>query len=126
MQNLRYGAGVSALFVLILGLLIFPSGPFIRPHPLMWRFAFGIGVIYEIWLIVMIFLTKDQARESMKFFDASLGKAIEERSYAADCSFTWANVSGNLDRFVISHFIGWVVKALILRSVASCSSFSVV
>jgi len=30
-----------AFFVLVLGLLVFPAGPFIRPHPLLWRFVFG-------------------------------------------------------------------------------------
>lgn len=119
-QNLRYGVGAACLFVLILGLLIFPSGPFIRPHPLVWRLAFGVAVVYEIWLILIMFQTKENARQSMRFFDDTLGKPVDERSYAADCSFTLSAMWANCDRFVISHFIGWVVKALILRDAVIC------
>lgn len=39
--NLRIGVGLAALFVLILGLKIFPSGTFQRPHPVFWRFIYG-------------------------------------------------------------------------------------
>jgi hypothetical protein len=114
-SNLRVGATAASFFLLVIGLLVFPSGPFIRPHPLVWRLAFGVGVVYQIFLIVILFQTKTQARESMKFFDHSLGVPVTERSYAADCALTWKNVYGNVDRFVLSHFIGWVVKALIVR-----------
>ena len=124
-MNLRYGSGAACLFVLILGLLIFPAGPFIRPHPLVWRLAFGVGVLYEIWLILLMFQTKEQARSSMKFFDGKLGVPIEERSYAADCSFNLKTVSGAVDMFVVSHFIGWVVKALILRDMVICWVISI-
>jgi len=125
MSNMRLGVGAAAFFVLILGLLIFPSGPFIRPHPLVWRLAFGVGVVYEIGLIILLFQTKESARKGMQFFDSTLGQEVAERSYAADCSFTLSNVWANCDRFVLSHFIGWIVKALILRDPLLCWVVSV-
>lgn len=88
-SNARVGVAAASFFVLVLGMLIFPSGPFIRPHPVVWRLAFGVAVLYEIWLILLLFQTKEHARLSMKFFDQSLGVPVTERSYAADCSFNW-------------------------------------
>jgi hypothetical protein len=124
-SNLRVGVGAAAFFVLVLGMLIFPSGPFIRPHPVVWRVAFGVAVLYEMWLIILLFQSKDHARKSMQFFDSSLGVPVSERSYAANCALTWENVKGNLDVFVASHFLGWVVKALILRDALLCWIISI-
>ena len=160
-SNARVGVAAASFFVLVLGMIIFPSGPFIRPHPVVWRLAFGVAVLYEIWLILLLFQTKEHARLSMKFFDQSLGVPVSERSYAADCSFNWVSkikkqtgliglespsfgnvvarcvlrthflpfiicrslfcffsqktVTGAMDIFVVSHFVGWIVKALIIR-----------
>jgi len=124
-HNVRVGVGAAAFFVLVLGMLIFPSGPFIRPHPVVWRLAFGVAVLYEMWLIILLFQSKDHARQSMKFFDSSLGVPVSERSYAANCELTWSNVKGNIDIFVLSHFLGWLVKALILRDWLICWVISV-
>lgn len=74
LNNLRIGVTVSVSFFLILGLLIFPSGPFIRPHPLVWRLAFGIAVLYEMLLIGLLFQTKNDVRQFLKFFYPELGK----------------------------------------------------
>jgi len=90
-SNARVGVAAASFFVLVLGMIIFPSGPFIRPHPVVWRLAFGVAVLYEIWLILLLFQTKEHARLSMKFFDQSLGVPVSERSYAADCSFNWVS-----------------------------------
>ena len=154
-SNARVGVAAASFFVLVLGMIIFPSGPFIRPHPVVWRLAFGVAVLYEIWLILLLFQTKEHARLSMKFFDQSLGVPVSERSYAADCSFNWVRktnrrmsscsnplclrcyplcasahfpiflavcfffpqktLTGAMDIFVVSHFVGWIVKALIIR-----------
>src|SRR4051794_4340400 len=40
-QRCASGVGLVGFFVIVLGLLLFPAGPFIRPHPLVWRFVFG-------------------------------------------------------------------------------------
>ena len=56
----------------------------------------------------------------MKFFDPSLGVKVTERSYAADCSVNWTTVSGAMDVFVLSHFLGWVIKAMLIRDWLIC------
>lgn len=54
-QNTKNGIFAAAFFIIMLGLLVFPSGPFIRPHPIIWRLVFGVAVCYEIFLIVLLF-----------------------------------------------------------------------
>lgn len=43
------------IFFLIISVLAFPNGPFIRPHPAVWRIVFGISVLYLLLLIFVIF-----------------------------------------------------------------------
>ena len=126
LHNTRMGVFVSSIFFLILGLLIFPSGPFIRPHPLVWRLAFGIAVLYEMLLIGLLFQTKSDARQSLQFFHSSLGIPMHERSYAASCDLTVDNIKGAaLDIFALSHFLGWLVKSLMLRDMWFCWILSI-
>ena len=33
---------------------IMPDGPFLRPHPLIWRAAFAVSIVYELGLIYML------------------------------------------------------------------------
>jgi hypothetical protein len=124
-QNARTAFVAIAAFIMILGMLVFPSGPFIRPHPILWRVVFAVAVIYEIVLIAILFQSKSGARQMMTFFDSSLGVPLNERNYAADCALTWTNVSGNIDIFVVSHFVGWALKALIIRDTAMLWTLSI-
>lgn len=125
-ESLQTGARVAAFFVIVLGMIVFPSGPFIRPHPLVWRSVFGVAVLYEIVLILLLFLSKDQARQALKFFYPYLGEPLEERAYADDCSFTFDNLwEGFADQYALSHFIGWVVKSIVLRDTLLCWIISI-
>ena len=124
-QNSRTAFVAACGVMLVLGMLVFPSGPFIRPHPILWRITFGFAVIYELVLIAILFQSKADARRMMTFFDSSLGVPLVEKSYAADCAFTVANVWSNVDAFVASHFIGWALKALIIRDTATLWTLSI-
>lgn len=54
-QNTKTGILAAVSFIIILGMIAFPSGPFIRPHPIMWRIVFAVAVCYEIFLIMILF-----------------------------------------------------------------------
>jgi phosphatidylserine synthase 2 len=126
MFNIRLGLGVAVGFVIALGLMVFPSGPFIRPHPVFWRGAYGLAVCYAVFLIVLLFQTKADARKMMTIFGDDLNQPLVERSYAADCTLSWTNVwEQSMDRFVLAHFFGWIFKALIIRDVKICWIISV-
>ncbi|MES1914793.1 MAG: hypothetical protein MHM6MM_006824, partial [Cercozoa sp. M6MM] len=124
-QNLRIGVAVAAACFLVLGLLHFPAGPFTRPHPVLWRLTFGVGVLYLFCLVVLLFQSQAGARRMMLFFSDSLNKPLKAKSYAADCSFTWEAIRPNLDRFVVAHFLGWVGKALMVRNRLICWTVSI-
>ena len=102
------------------------SGPFIRPHPLFWRFIFAVSVLYETFLIGLLFLNRDQARAAFGLLDPKLGVPLAERSYASDCALTWKNIEPAVfDRFFVSHFLGWFGKSLMLRDQVLCWIVSV-
>lgn len=125
-ENTRRSFKAAFAFLLIAGLVIFPNGPFVRPHPLFWRFAFGVGVVYELILILLLFQSKSGARHAMTLFNPSLGVPLPAKSYADNCEVTFANVYGNVaDIFFFSHFVGWVLKMLMIRDVRVCWMISI-
>jgi hypothetical protein len=115
-ENWRVGLAITCFVFLVFGLLVFPSGPFIRPHPAFWRVVFGVTVIYQGGLMWLLFQKKDDGRKSLKLFDERLGVQPVLKEYAADCALTYQNVKNAvLDIFVISHFLGNAFKAVLLR-----------
>jgi len=107
------------LFFLGFAVLFFPPTLFERPHPSLWKGVVGAGVLYCcLWMYI---LRLDLA-SAQRFFntwdpDHSTGLLVlPQRSYAEDCSLSWANVSHQLgDIFVVAHVLGWVGKAFMFR-----------
>lgn len=121
----KRGAKYAAVFFLTYCTLQLPDGHFVRPHPIFWRMITGCFILYEMFLIFMLFLRTDDARLFMKNFDPTLGVKLPEDSYAADCRlYTPENPESSFynlrstffDRFVVMHFFGWIVGALMVRS----------
>jgi phosphatidylserine synthase 2 len=101
-------------FVLV-GMLFLPDGPFIRPHPVIWRAVLALSVLYFMGLVILLHLSKEDARQLMHLIDPALGRQLPERSYAEDCRFLWQVIWPQLDIFVWAHVFGWYFKAMILR-----------
>jgi len=53
--NTRRGAIAALFFWVTLGATIMPDGPFLRPHPAIWRLAFAVSIVYELILIFLLF-----------------------------------------------------------------------
>jgi len=108
---------LSIYVFLLIGCMVFPAGPFIRPHPIVWRFVFGCSLIYLFILIILVLLPIDKSRQLLKvlFFDENLGKLIILPNYATDCTVSVANILSKCDRFVFAHFLGWFAKGLLIR-----------
>ena len=123
--NVKLALFVCSLFLLLLGLFVFPSGPFIRPHPLLWRLSFGLGVVYELALLMLLFQTTADARASLSYVYPELGRPLQERTYGDNCELTWDNVRASMDIFVVGHLLGWMVKSLILRDRLMCWCISI-
>ena len=109
--------GLLAVFVVfqVIGMLMLAEGPFIRPHPIVWKFVLSAGIIYLLILVFFLFQSLETTRYFVSLFDPALGVPLEEANYATDCSLTWDCIKEKLDFFVFAHAFGWFAKALILR-----------
>ena len=114
-SNVKLGIGAACFVFLFFGLVYLPNGPFIRPHPAIWRLALGLSVLYLMLLTLILFQDKRDVRRWLKYVDGSLGVSLPEKSYAETCDLTYDNVRDQMDIFVIAHSLGWFVKALIMR-----------
>ncbi|XP_073250903.1 phosphatidylserine synthase 1-like isoform X2 [Porites lutea] len=117
-ENIWSGLVSLAVVFLVLSLLVMPNGPFIRPHPALWRLIFGISVLYMMFLAFALFQTRDDFRNILFFFDPSLkDEGPDTKEYAVNCSqLTWERLWGHCDVFAFSHFFGWALKALLVRN----------
>ena len=83
----------------------------------------AVAVVYECFMLFILSLSPDNARQFMKFFDSSLGVELAYRDYAADCRIyipespdhfkNLRDVFGDI--FIVAHFLGWIWKAFIFR-----------
>jgi phosphatidylserine synthase 2 len=46
---------IGAIMFLVIGMVLFRDGPFIRPHPAFWRVILGISVLYQLFLTFILF-----------------------------------------------------------------------
>eukprot|EP00112_Aurelia_sp_Birch-Aquarium-sp1_P001846 Seg120.6 transcript_id=Seg120.6/GoldUCD/mRNA.D3Y31 product="Phosphatidylserine synthase 1" protein_id=Seg120.6/GoldUCD/D3Y31 len=117
-QHDNFMQGIIAVVVVFafLSLLICPNGPFVRPHPAVWRLVLGFGIMYLLFLTFVLFQSYQDVREMMIFLDPSLkNSGPDTEVYANDCELRWELIWHRTDTFVIAHFIGWVVKAIMIR-----------
>ena len=90
--------------------------------------SLAISLLYEFFILFLLCLTTDNARQFLKFFDPSLGTfcpsssflgvPLHDRDYANDCRIytpdldhPFKNVRDIIfDEFFLSHLLGWVAK----------------
>jgi len=53
--NAKRGLIACVSVFILLGVTITPDGPFLRPHPALWRFLFCLSILYELALIFVLF-----------------------------------------------------------------------
>eukprot|EP00064_Thunnus_orientalis_P010313 superscaffoldBa00001388_g10339 len=73
--NTKRGIVASILVFLCFGVTQAKDGPFTRPHP----------VVYELFLIFILFQTVHDGRQFMKYIDPKLGVPLPERDYGGNC-----------------------------------------
>nr|XP_029513219.1 phosphatidylserine synthase 1 [Oncorhynchus nerka] len=127
--NLWVGLILVLSFFLVISVLAFPNGPFTRPHPAIWRIVFGLSVLYFLFLVFIIFLNWEQVKNVMYWLDPNLRYATREADimeYAVNCHvITWERILSHFDIFAFSHFWGWGMKALLIRSYGLCWTISI-
>ena len=45
--------------------------------------------------------------------------------YAVDCRLTWDKLKDSMDLFILSHFLGWAGKSLLIRHAGLCWAASI-
>ncbi|KAL8625201.1 hypothetical protein ACOMHN_030834 [Nucella lapillus] len=115
--NVWHGFLCLMLFFLIVSILAFPNGPFTRPHPAIWRMVFGASVLYFLLLVFILFQTHTDIRRLIVWLYPDLhGSGPDTKEYAANCSdVSLQRLWSHMDEFVLCHFFGWVLKALLIR-----------
>ncbi|CAB3978487.1 Phosphatidylserine synthase 1 [Paramuricea clavata] len=125
-KNIFKGLIAISVVFLFVCMLVAPNGPFTRPHPLLWRIVFGISVIYLLALTFLLFLNYRQIKDILIFIDDDLKYAGPDmKEYATDCRLSWAKLYESMDLFILSHFIGWAGKSLLMRHAVLCWSASI-
>eukprot|EP00916_Digyalum_oweni_P025208 GHVL01041573.1.p1 GENE.GHVL01041573.1~~GHVL01041573.1.p1 ORF type:complete len:302 (-),score=39.14 GHVL01041573.1:398-1303(-) len=132
-QNAIIGVTAASVVFLVFSILQLPDGILIRPHPVVWRLVKGFSVMYLIVLVFLLYQNLDDVRKALGNIDPSIGRPLTERNYAGDCRlFTsndprgpMANIQDRIDIFVLAHYFGWLVKALVIRDVVLLSSLSI-
>ncbi|XP_039696357.1 phosphatidylserine synthase 2 isoform X8 [Pteropus medius] len=151
--NTKRGIVASILVFLCFGVTQAKDGPFSRPHPAYWRFWLCASVVYELFLIFILFQvsgssvlavlwelrwscgpqTVQDGRQFLKYVDPKLGVPLPERDYGGNCLIydpdnetdPFHNVWDKLDGFVPAHFLGWYLKTLMIRDWWTCTVVSV-
>lgn len=116
-ENMAAGiAGVATLFISI-GLLVFPNGPFTRPHPLVWRVVFGLSMLYLLCLSFVLFQRHRDVLLVLRWIDPRLSSdsRSEEDVDHKVCEFTWKTIKDVMDASVVASFLGWVFKAMLVQ-----------
>lgn len=120
-DNILQGYKACCWLFIIIGLLCFPNGPFIRPHPAIWRVVLALSILYLLSLTLALFMSVEQVRMTLHYLDPSLKDSKREidmvEAYAEDCSnLSMDKLYMSMDIFAFAHFSGWVGKAFLLRS----------
>jgi len=121
--NTKRGLLFASIAFLYIAMTHTKNGPFLRPHPIIWRLVLSASVLYELVLIFMLFQTADDARKLLTYLYPELGQPLDEIDYSTDCRIydsdhpedPYHNVWDKMDWFVIFHLTGWWAKAIVFR-----------
>ncbi|SAM01692.1 hypothetical protein [Absidia glauca] len=124
-NSVKLGILAAICCFVFIGMLQLRNGPFVRPSIPFWRAILSLSVLYQLFLVFMLFLNKKDARQFMTYFDPALGIELPERSYADNCETSYSNIMAQIDIFVVAHAVGWYGKAMIIRDYWLCWILSV-
>ena len=119
------GLTVASFVLLTVGVLVFPTGPFTYPHPVVWRLLFGVSVLYLLALDFALFQRHSYVRAivASAFPDQPLVEQDVPNSTAAgvsdeedECALSFRNVwTKGMDRSSLHQTACWMIKAVVVR-----------
>lgn len=77
--NALRGFYAAVLVYLVVAACQFRDSLLIRPHPVFWRLVKGLAFLYAFGLVWMLFQSRDDARQVLRFWEPSLGVPLAER-----------------------------------------------
>lgn len=127
-NSLRRCAVAGALVFVVYAAVYFPDTAMNKPHPVFWRVVQGCACIYLMFVVFVLFLDLDTARQILKYLDPRLGVPLPEKAYGVDCRLytpenpnsKFANFMDAMDIYIMCHWFGWWFKMLIFRDVPMC------
>merc|ERR1712157_412182 len=130
-RSIHLGVISCCTIFILIGILMLPSGPFTRPHPIVWRVTLSLSILYLMALIFTFFLSVEQVQKVLVYlFGQNILETASEaqlkEEYATNCNeISLSKLYSALDRYVAAHFLGWVCKSILLRSYGICWLISV-
>lgn len=120
MNNAKLGIFGALWSLVAFGMLHFPDGIMVRPHPIVWRALMACMVIYMMIIIFFLFQDYKTTRLIIDWYEPGSIVDAPERSYAEDCRMStperpWLLVETIFDEFLLAHLLGYWGKMLILR-----------
>lgn len=123
--RMRINLGIFAVIgvAVVMSVYFLPNGTFRWPCYAFWKIMLGMNILYFMLLAFLMFQDMDSIRTTLAFIDPRLKERVPEINYAGhSCSIIGGengpltNILPKIDMFVVAHFLGWMVKALILRN----------
>lgn len=53
--NTKRGLVAVIIVFILIGIIHMPDGPFLRPHPILWRLVLCLNILYVLLLIFLLF-----------------------------------------------------------------------
>ena len=115
-----------ASFIVLFGYLYFFKTSIYRsPDPRFWILVKCMSFVYLLFSLALISFTREEVMAGTAVLDDKLGVHLPEKNYAEACDIyvashpsgnPFVNVADRIDIFVVAHFLGWLVKAWVLRN----------
>lgn len=55
-ESIRLGILAAIVCFVLIGMVHFPDGPFVRPSKPIWRAVLSLSVLYQLFLVFLLFL----------------------------------------------------------------------
>jgi phosphatidylserine synthase 2 len=132
-ENIKLAITASGILFCTFGAIYLPDSILRRPHPIIWRLLMSFGLLYMIFILFVLFQSRENVRNYLSFFDPILNKYIREDNSNLKCGIfkndypfiDLTNFLNGLDMYLSAHFFGWYVKMLIVRDINLCWFLSI-
>jgi phosphatidylserine synthase 2 len=119
-SNIKLGIFAALWSFVVFGMMHFPDGIMVRPHPIVWRAVMALMVIYFLTVVFFLFQDYKTTRKIIGMYDPKSLIEEPDRSWAEDCRMSTPEKPYLLfetifDEFLLAHLLGYMGKMIVLR-----------